>query len=263
MRPELKELVRTCEELLDIEFQNPLLLLEALTHRSYLNEDSGHPTGHNERLEFLGDAVVELIVTEFLLKKFPETPEGTLTRYRSSLVSGQVMGDIIDELEFHRFMLFSKGQRWELAQKTASTQKARLIICSNLFEALVGAIYLDQGLGPCRLFVDHFLLRRLSDLGSGKATGKEALQEECQAKFKIAPTYLVLEKSGSDHDTRWTVGCFIGHTKVSEGCALNKKEAETAAAERARETITQWEGRIAEAGKPGSAVRHSEKGRGQ
>lgn len=263
MRPEMQERVRACEERLDIEFQNPLLLLEALTHRSYLNEDPSHPTGHNERLEFLGDAVVGLVVTEFLFKKFSADSEGKMTRYRGSLVSGQVMGGIIEELGFHRFMLFAKGQRTEMALETAYARKATSIICGNLFEAIVGAIYLDQGIGACRLFLDHFLLRRLKELGSGESTGKEAFQEEIQARFGLTPAYRKLHKEGSDHDARWTVGCFLGAVRVSEGMGSSKREAETAAANLARETITQWEGRIAEAGKLGSAMRHSEKGRGQ
>ncbi len=263
MRPEMQERVRACEEHLDIEFQNPLLLLEALTHRSYLNEDLDHPTGHNERLEFLGDAVVELVVTDFLFRKFPDLSEGELTDRRASLVNATTMANIIQSQDLLKLMLFARGQQRENSEDTAYGKKAVVLISADLFEALVGAIYLDQGLGACRLFLDHFLLRHTKKLATGELDDKTWIQNESQRRFGATPTYPAITHDGKEHDRRWTVALHIHDIEVARATAPNKKEAQSAAAKQARETITQWEGRIAEAVRRVPRWAAPEKGRGQ
>jgi ribonuclease-3 len=253
--PCIQERLQLVETRLEVQFTDKLLLLQAITHRSYLNEHPTHPTGHNERLEFLGDAVVEIIVTEALYRKYPDRPEGELTGCRAALVNADMLGTIWDSLGLWDAMLVSKGE----ARDSKPGTKSRKYICANAIEALIGALYLDQGIGECRFVLDSILLVRMSGIFSRirEEDAKSTLQEEVQERFGIAPEYRVLREEGPDHHKQFTIGCFLGGVCISDGRGDSKKEAQVAAAKKARETTPQWEGRIAEALQQVSVVRRS------
>jgi len=217
------------EKSLGLEFKNRNLLIEAFCHRSYLNEHPDFPLPHNERLEFLGDAVLELIVTEYLYKKYPEKSEGELTNWRAALVNAKILGEVARELGFNDFLLLSKGEEKE-------TGKARLYILANTFEALIGAIYLDQGYEVAKNFVEKNLIEKklpeIIEKGLFKDP-KTRFQEEAQERVKITPTYKVLEEWGPDHAKHFVVGVFLGDELVAKGEGTSKQEAEEEAAKNA------------------------------
>jgi ribonuclease-3 len=217
------------EKSLGLEFKNRDLLIEAFCHRSYLNEHPDFYLPHNERLEFLGDAVLELIVTEYLYKKYPEKNEGELTNWRAALVNAKILGELARELGFNDFLLLSKGEEKE-------TGKARLYILANTFEALIGAIYLDQGYEVAKNFVEKNLIERklpeIIEKGLFKDP-KTRFQEEAQERVKITPTYKVLEEWGPDHAKHFVVGVFLGNELVAKGEGSSKQEAEEEAAKNA------------------------------
>ncbi len=217
------------EKKLQLEFKNRDLLIEAFCHRSYLNEHPDFPLSHNERLEFLGDAVLELIVTEYLYKKYPEKNEGELTNWRAALVNAKILGELAKELGFNDFLLLSKGEEKE-------TGKARLYILANTFEALIGAIYLDQGYEITKNFVEKNLIEKklpeIIEKGLFKDP-KTKFQEEAQERMKITPTYKVLEEWGPDHAKHFIVGVFLGDELVAKGEGTSKQEAEEEAAKNA------------------------------
>ena len=247
----LETLVSIVEALLDIEFRTKLLLVQALTHRSYLNEHNDHPTTHYERLECLGDAILEALVTEFLFRHFPEASEGEITNYRAALVNSRTLAGIANRLGLQDLVLLSKGE-------ARGDDRARDYIGTCLVEALIGAIYLDQGWGSVRMWVDHILLSHTSKILAATTDHKSALQELVQEKFGIAPTYKVVSEAGPDHAKSYVVACVICGQEVSRATGPSKKEAQVAAAQQARATISQWEGRITEvAGQASSVMRHS------
>jgi ribonuclease-3 len=217
------------EKNLGLEFKNRDLLIEAFCHRSYLNEHPDFHLPHNERLEFLGDAVLELIVTEYLYKKYPEKNEGELTNWRAALVNAKILGELAKDLGFNDFLLLSKGEEKE-------TGKARLYILANTFEALVGAIYLDQGLEVTKDFVEKNLVKKklpeIIEKGLFKDP-KTRFQEEAQERVKITPTYKVLEEWGPDHAKHFIVGVFLGNELIAKGEGSSKQEAEEEAAKNA------------------------------
>jgi ribonuclease-3 len=217
------------EKSLGLEFKNRDLLIEAFCHRSYLNEHPDFYLPHNERLEFLGDAVLELIVTEYLYKKYPEKNEGELTNWRAALVNAKILGEVARELGFNDFLLLSKGEEKE-------TGKARLYILANTFEALIGAIYLDQGYEVAKKFVEKNLIERklpeIIEKGLFKDP-KTRFQEEAQERVKITPTYKVLEEWGPDHAKHFIVGVFLGKELIAKGEGSSKQEAEEEAAKNA------------------------------
>jgi ribonuclease-3 len=217
------------EKSLGLEFKNRDLLIEAFCHRSYLNEHPDFYLPHNERLEFLGDAVLELIVTEYLYKKYPEKNEGELTNWRAALVNAKILGELARELGFNDFLLLSKGEEKE-------TGKARLYILANTFEALIGAIYLDQGYEVAKNFVEKNLIEKklpeIIEKGLFKDP-KTRFQEEAQERVKITPTYKVLEEWGPDHAKHFIVGVFLGNELVAKGEGTSKQEAEEEAAKNA------------------------------
>ena len=217
------------EKKLGLEFKNRDLLIEAFCHRSYLNEHPDFYLPHNERLEFLGDAVLELIVTEYLYKKYPEKSEGELTNWRAALVNAKILGEVARELGFNDFLLLSKGEEKE-------TGKARLYILANTFEALIGAIYLDQGYEVAKNFVEKNLIEKklpeIIEKGLFKDP-KTRFQEEAQERVKITPTYKVLEEWGPDHAKHFIVGVFLGNELVAKGEGTSKQEAEEEAAKNA------------------------------
>lgn len=215
----------TFEEKIGVTFNNKELLKRALTHRSYINEQNDNSLKHNERLEFLGDAVLELAVTTYLFNEFPDRPEGDLTAFRSSLVNTITISDAAEKLGANDYLLLSKGE-------AKDTGKARQYILANTFEALVGAIYLDQGYKIAEKFVADALFYRLPEIIK-KGLWKDAkswVQEKAQEVEGITPSYEVLAQVGPDHDKTFTVGIFFGDTKVAEGVGHSKQEAEQNAA---------------------------------
>jgi ribonuclease III len=217
------------EKNLGLEFKNKDLLITAFCHRSYLNEHPDFHLPHNERLEFLGDAVLELIVTEYLYTKYPEKNEGELTNWRAALVNAKILSDLARELRFNDFLLLSKGEEKE-------TGRGRQYILANTFEALIGSIYLDQGYEVTKGFVEKNLIERklpeIIEKGLFKDP-KTRFQEEAQERVKITPTYKVLEEWGPDHAKHFLVGVFLGEELVAKGEGPSKQEAEQDAAENA------------------------------
>ncbi|MBU2159082.1 ribonuclease III [Patescibacteria group bacterium] len=217
--------------LLGVRFNNLDLLVEALTHRSYLNE---HRTGgnHNERLEFLGDAVLELAVTHFLYTRFPHKPEGELTAFRAALVNTYSLAEEAERLGVNDMLLLSKGERKD-------TGRARQIILANAFEAILGAIYLDQGYEAAEAFIAKNLNPKI-EVVIAKRTWQDAkshFQEVAQEKKGITPTYKTLAEEGPDHDKRFTIGVFLGDKEIARGEGPSKQEAEQVAAQGALDKI--------------------------
>lgn len=212
------------EKKLDLKFKNKNLLKQSLIHRSYLNENPDFGLDHNERLEFLGDAVLELIVTEHLYRNFNQ-PEGELTSWRASLVNGRSLSELAQKLELNNFLYLSKGE-------TNSIGKAREIILANAVEALIGAIYLDQGLKSATKFIQKNILVKLPHILKHHLyqDPKSGFQEIAQAKYKITPAYKVLKEIGPDHNKEFTIGVFLNDKLIAEGKGSSKQEAETKAA---------------------------------
>lgn len=222
------------EKTIGIVFENKDLLKEALTHRSYLNETHNWPLPHNERMEFLGDAVLELAVTEHLFDEFPNEPEGKLTVYRAALVNYQILAKIAESLDLQNFIWMSKGER-------ADSAKAKEVILANAIEALIGAIYLDQGYEVSERFVKNFVLNHLNEVLANKSyrDAKSELQELSQERMKITPIYRVLEESGPAHDKKFRMGVFLGDNLAGEGEGGSKQEAEVEAAKAAIKSLTE------------------------
>ncbi len=218
------------EKKIGLVFENKDLLRQALVHRSYLNEDKSFPLDHNERLEFLGDAVLELVVTDYLYKNYPN-PEGELTNWRASLVNSQMLGDLSDELEVDSLLYLSKGESKD------KNSKARHQIWANAFEAIIGAIYLEHGYDAADKFIAEKLLIRLPEIIEKKLfiDPKSRFQEAAQDALNITPSYKVLEQTGPDHAKEFLVGVFLGGEKAAEGKGTSKHEAQTKAAEKALE----------------------------
>jgi len=222
------------EKKLGLRFENKDLLIQAFFHRSFLNENPDFYLEHNERLEFLGDAVLELVVTQYLYQKYPKKPEGELTNWRAALVNAKILGEISHNLGFNDFLLLSKGEAKELG-------KARQYILANTFEALIGAIYLDQGYKSCQDFIEKNLIVKLLEIikkGSFK-DAKSRFQEEAQERVGITPAYKVLEEWGPDHAKHFIVGIFLNEELVAKGEGSSKQEAEERAAKNALE-IKNW-----------------------
>jgi ribonuclease-3 len=214
------------EERIGAVFSNRAILEEALTHRSYLNEHRGLKRAHNERLEFLGDAVLELAITEDLFKKYPEEQEGILTAYRSALVNTLSLAQVAKDLELDQFLMLSKGE-------AKDTGRARLVIHANAVEAVIGAIHLDQGYGAAKKFISAYVLSRLDEVVKKRLwqDAKSRFQEAAQEHASVTPNYKTLGEVGPDHDKKFTVGVFIGDELVAKGEGKAKQEAEQAAAE--------------------------------
>ena len=214
---------------LGLTFTDLDLLGEALTHRSYLNEHKTTKT-HNERLEFLGDAVLELTVTNFLYSKFPNKPEGDLTAYRASLVNTYSLAETAEEIGLNDMLLLSKGE-------AKDTGRARQIILANAFEAVLGALYLDQGYDAASAFVEKHLCPKIDDIVAKRAwqDAKSRFQELAQEKKGYTPTYKTLSEEGPDHDKQFTVGVYVGSEAAAKGDGKSKQEAEQAAAQAALE----------------------------
>lgn len=221
------------EKKIGIEFENKNLLTEAFTHRSYLNENPSFPVFHNERLEFLGDAVLELAVTDFLYKNY-KNPEGELTSWRAALVNSQILSQTSRSLGFNDYLLLSRGEEKD-------TGKARDFILANCFESFIGAIYLDRGYETARIFIEKTLLEKLPEIIEKGLyrDAKSHFQEIAQEISKATPVYQVLKEWGPDHARHFVVGVYLAKELVAEGEGSSKQEAEQEAATRALE-IKGW-----------------------
>ncbi len=216
------------EDKTGIIFKNKDLLKQAFIHRSYINENPNSGFSHNERLEFLGDAVLELIVTDFLFKKYPSYAEGELTALRSALVNSISISEVASHIGMNDFLLLSRGE-------SKDNGKARQYILANTYEAYIGAIYLDGGYDVAQKFIANTLLPHTEEIVSKKLwrDAKSLVQEKSQEYVGVTPAYRVLSESGPDHDKQFTVGILFGTELIAEGKGKSKQEAEQKAAEAA------------------------------
>jgi len=216
---------------LDVKFNDQDLLKQAVTHRSYLNEHRSYKLEHNERLEFLGDAVLELVVTEYLYKNF-KNPEGELTNWRAALVNGEMLAKISKKLGVEEFLMMSRGEAKDKG-------RARQYLLANAFEAIVGAIYLDQkdGYGESKKFIEKNVIVELSEIIEKKLyqDPKSRFQEEAQDRAGVTPSYRVMSETGPDHDKKFSVGVYLGDEMIAKGEGASKQEAQRQAAENALE----------------------------
>lgn len=214
-------------EKLGFEFENINLLVTALTHRSYVNEHRKSVSEHNERLEFLGDAVLELVVTDYLFKGYSEA-EGVLTSWRAALVRTESIGAAGQKLGYEPLVRMSRGEK-------QGGERARLQILANAFEAVIGAIYLEKGYDAAELFIQEHITSKLAGIleeGSWRDP-KSHLQEVMQRIDSVTPRYVVLEEVGPDHDKVFTLGVYAGSRMVSQGTGPSKQAAQQAAAKAA------------------------------
>lgn len=207
--------------------ENLDLYISSFTHRSYLNENRGFHLPHNERLEFLGDAVLELISTEYLYQNY-DHPEGELTNFRSALVNYKMLSEIAARLNFEKFLLMSRGE-------AKDTGRARQVILANAMEAFIGALYLDLGYDAAKEFIVKEVLVELPSIISGGTymDPKSKLQELVQEKHGITPTYGVVSESGPDHDKVFVVAAYMKDKEIGRGEGPSKQEGEVSAAEHA------------------------------
>ena len=222
------------EKVIKVVFKDKNLLRQALVHRSYLNENRDFELDHNERLEFLGDAVLELVTTEYLYQNF-SNPEGELTNYRAALVNRKMLASVSKTLGLENYLLMSKGERKD-------TGKARQYISANTLEAVIGAIYLDRGYKKAQKFITETIISHMDDVLADKLyqDPKSKFQEEAQEKVGVTPSYRVMKEWGPDHDKHFVVGVYLGEEKVAEGEGTSKQSAQRKAAEVALE-VKGWE----------------------
>ncbi|MBN1331624.1 ribonuclease III [Candidatus Dojkabacteria bacterium] len=225
--------IEKLEQILGIKFNNPEILKQSLIHKSYLNEKSGAELESNERLEYLGDAVLELIVTSFLFSKYPNRPEGDLTSFRAALVKTESLAETAMSLEYGHCLYMSKGEE-------GTGGRERPYILANTFEAVLGAIYLDQGYEIANNFVIKALLPKLEDIVENRLDidNKSKLQNLAQEILKDTPTYELLNENGPDHDKEFEIRVIIANNDFGHGKGKSKQEAEQAAANKALED---WE----------------------
>ncbi len=228
----MKTDLSTLQKKMGFAFKNENLLLQALTHRSYLNENRSRVIGHNERLEFLGDAVLELIISDHLFEHFADKEEGALTEIRSSLVNRNMTSSVAGLLDLNSYVFLSRGEQKDM--------KARAQILANTLEAIIGALYKDQGYEAARTFVGNFFLKNLpSDVEKMELKDpKSMLQEIAQERVGFTPHYKTLEEQGCDHEKTFTVGAFVGTTMLSKGTGPSKAKAKKQAAENALKSMT-------------------------
>ncbi len=217
----------TFEQKIGFVFKDRRLIETAFTHRSYLNENRAVGREHNERLEFLGDAVLELVVTKYLYDKYPAKPEGELTAFRAALVNTQSIADAATKLGMNEFMLLSRGE-------AKDTGRARGIILANAFEALIGALYIDQGYDAAYTFIANQLFHKTDEVVEKRLwqDAKSKLQEIAQERLSVTPTYEMMNQTGPDHDKQFVVAVFLGSNKVALGEGRSKQEAEQDAAQK-------------------------------
>ncbi|NTV41013.1 MAG: ribonuclease III [Candidatus Moranbacteria bacterium] len=217
-------MVESLAKKIGVSFKEISLLQQAVTHRSYLNENRSYVLDHNERLEFLGDAVLELIVTEYLYGNFPN-PEGELTSWRSALVNGEMLAKVAQEIGVEKYLMMSRGESKDVG-------RARQYLLANALEAIIGAIYLDQGYEVAKQFVLSKVVVNLKEILEKKLylDPKSYFQEKAQEGKKLTPSYRVMKEWGPDHDKHFVVGVFLGSELVAEGEGNSKQEAQREAA---------------------------------
>jgi ribonuclease-3 len=218
------------EEAIGLTFKDKGLLQKAFTHRSYINEHKGSRKEHNERLEFLGDAVLELVVTDYLFFKYQDRTEGELTSYRAALVNTQSIAEGAAQWDMNDYLLLSKGE-------AKDTGKARQYILADTFEAVIGAIYLDQEYEAAQEFIAKSLFHKTEQMVNQELwkDAKSRFQEKAQEVESITPSYKVLAEEGPDHSKDFTVGVYLDNEHVAEGKGRSKQDAEQQAAEKALE----------------------------
>ena len=221
------------EEKIGIVFKNKDLLRQALVHRSYLNEHRDFKLDNNERLEFLGDAVLELVSTEYLYSKFPN-PEGELTNFRAALVNGKMLAKISGEIGLENYLLMSRGESKDVG-------KARQYLLANALEAVIGAIYLDQGYRKSKKFISDNILCKMKDVLEEKLyqDPKSKFQEKAQEKTGVTPSYKVLKEWGPDHNKHFVIGVYLEDEKIAEGEGTSKQAAQRNAAKEGLE-VKKW-----------------------
>lgn len=214
---------------LDVSFRNVEYLQTALTHRSYLNEHRNYTLDHNERFEFLGDAVLELVVTEYLFHHYPN-PEGELTSWRAALVNGEMLSRVGQEIGIEPFLLMSRGE-------AKDTGRSRQYLVANAMEAIIGALYLDQGYEASKDFILKRIVAHLPEVFEQKlyTDPKSQFQEEAQTRMGITPSYRVISESGPDHDKSFVAGAYLEDALVAEGEGNSKQDAQRMAAKNALE----------------------------
>lgn len=220
------------QETIGYQFKNLNILKESLTHRSYLNEHADWQLPHNERLEFLGDAVLELIVTEELFNRYPDKEEGWMTSVRAALVNYVMLADVARAVGLDGAVLLSRGE-------AKDTGRAREVILANAFESVIGAVYLDGGYDAAKKFVNRTVTSRLDGvIRQGlHVDAKSLLQEKVQASLKVTPVYRVLSSEGPDHKKVFTIGVYFGDKLVAQGSGPSKQDGEVEAARKALEVI--------------------------
>ncbi|MBP9856168.1 MAG: ribonuclease III [Candidatus Pacebacteria bacterium] len=225
-------------ERLNITFRDLTILEQAFIHRSYLNEHREIKLAHNERLEFLGDAVLELVVTDYLFAQYPDKDEGDLTSLRAALVNAVTLSEVASTLGMNDYLLLSKGE-------SKDTGRARQVILANTFEAVVGAIYLDSGYEAARSFIAKHLFKKTEEIVSKNLwqDAKSFFQEKAQEKLSLTPAYKVIRESGPDHNKRFTIGLYLNEELVATGEGHSKQEAEQAAAAIGLE-VKKWQGGV-------------------
>lgn len=219
------------ERTISISFNNKELLKQAFVHRSYINENKQSGFSHNERLEFLGDAVLELVITDYLYKKYTEKAEGELTAYRSALVNADTCAGIAIDLNMGEYLLLSKGESKDVG-------RARQYILANALEALIGAIYLDQGYDSAKNFIEKNFTPKIDNIISAKSfiDSKSLFQEKAQEFDGVTPSYKTIKEAGPDHEKKFTVGVYVGKDLMATGEGESKQEAEQNAAREALKT---------------------------
>ena len=229
------EKIRVLEKKIKVEFKDFDIFRSAFVHRSYLNENSKFELDNNERLEFLGDAVLELAATEYLYNAYKEKSEGELTSIRSALVRGNNLSRVGSELNVEECIYLSSGEK-------NGSQKARSLIIANCIEAIIGAIYIDSGYSEAKKFIENSVISRsIKEIMKEKLyiDAKSEFQEKIQERKKITPTYRVLSEEGPDHNKIFVSAVYIEEKKVAEGSGTSKSRAENQAAKKALETIDQ------------------------
>ncbi len=222
--------IKEFEKKLGVSFKDIKVLRHAFVHRSYINEHKESGLEHNERLEFLGDAVLELVVTDFLFKKYTDSTEGELTAYRASLVNTNSLSEASSRIGVGEYLLLSKGE-------SQDTGRARQYILANTFEAIVGALYLDQGYDASQKFIADNLFGLIDEIVSKRLwqDSKSLFQEKAQECVGVTPNYELIEESGPDHDREFVIGVYLKKEKIATGKGQAKQEAEQEAAKNALE----------------------------
>lgn len=234
-----EKITKYFEELFKIKIRKPELYLEALTHSSFLNENKKWEFSHNERLEFLGDAVLQLCVSDYIYSKFPDRVEGELTPLRANLVNSLMLSKVALSLELEKYLFVSKGEKLNLEQFLSQINDKnadiKYYVLADATEAIIGAIYLDQGFMVTKNVVIDILNKFIEDVLSkfSQKDHKSLLQEKIQELFKKAPSYKVISQHGPAHKIHYVIGVYIHDKKLGEGEGWSKKDAEESAAENA------------------------------